>query len=90
MPITSTQIANYTANVVSPGDPNQFAATIWLFRADSSMLAFVRFYRAGTHRNRSRVVPARVLADPAVLALDDSGTCEVRQAPGQGPGCRAP
>jgi hypothetical protein len=48
MPITSTQIANYTANVVSPGDPNQFAATISLFRADSSMLASVRFYRAGT------------------------------------------
>jgi hypothetical protein len=48
MPITSTQIAHYEANVVSPGEPNQFAATIWLFRADSSLLAFVRFYRAGT------------------------------------------
>ena len=48
MPITSTQIANYTANAVSPGEPNQFAATIWLFRTDQSLLAFVRFYRAGT------------------------------------------
>lgn len=48
MPITTTQVANYSADVVSPGDPNQLAATISLFRADSSTLAFVRFYRAGT------------------------------------------
>jgi hypothetical protein len=48
MPITSTQIANYSADVVSPGGPNQFAATIRLFRADGSMLASARFYRAGT------------------------------------------
>jgi hypothetical protein len=48
MPTTTTQIANYTANVISPGDPNQFAATISLFRADGSVLAFVRFYRGGT------------------------------------------
>ena len=48
MPITRTQIANYEANVVSPGEPNQFAATVWLFRADGSLLAFVRFYRPGT------------------------------------------
>lgn len=48
MPITSTQIANYTANVISPGDPNQFAATVWLLRTDGSVLALVRFYRPGT------------------------------------------
>src|SRR5918993_5741656 len=48
MPITSTQIATYTANVVSPGDPNQFAATISLHRSDGSRFAFLRFYRAGT------------------------------------------
>jgi hypothetical protein len=48
MPITSTQIANYTANVFSPGDPNQLAATIWLHRTDGSVLALVRFYRPGT------------------------------------------
>ncbi len=48
MPITTTQVASYEANVVSPGEPNQFAATIWLYRADRSLLAFVRFYRAGT------------------------------------------
>jgi hypothetical protein len=46
MPITITQIANYEANVVSPGDPNQFAATVWLYRADGSVLALARFYRA--------------------------------------------
>ena len=48
MPITSTQIASYTANVISPGDPNQFAATVWLLRTDGSVLALVRFYRPGT------------------------------------------
>ena len=48
MPITNTQIAAYAANLISPGDPNQYAATIWLHRADGSALAFVAFYRSGT------------------------------------------
>jgi hypothetical protein len=46
-PITSTPIAKYSANVISPGDPNQFAATVWLFRENGSLLAFLRFYRGG-------------------------------------------
>jgi hypothetical protein len=47
-PITTTEIATYGANVVSEGDPNQLAATVWLFKADGNLLAFLRFYRAGT------------------------------------------
>ena len=46
-PITRTEIATYEANVISPGDPNQFAATVWLYKADRSLIAFLRFYRAG-------------------------------------------
>ena len=48
MSFTSTQIAGYEANVVSSSEPSKYAATIWLYRADDSLLAFVRFYRAGT------------------------------------------
>ena len=48
MPISSTQVASYEANVISPGEPNRFAATIWLYRTDGSLLAFVSFYRSGT------------------------------------------
>jgi hypothetical protein len=58
MPVTSTQIASYDANVISPGDPNQFAATVWLHRADGSLLAFVRFYRNGI-----TMVPNRFRSD---------------------------
>jgi hypothetical protein len=47
-PITRTAIATYEANVITPGEPNQLAATVWLFRADSSLIALMRFYRAGT------------------------------------------
>ena len=46
-PITTTEIATYEANVVSRSDPNQFAATVWLYRSDQSLLAFLRFYRTG-------------------------------------------
>jgi hypothetical protein len=46
-PITTTEIARYEANVVSRTEPNHFAATVWLYRADNSVLAFLRFYRAG-------------------------------------------
>jgi hypothetical protein len=46
-PITTTEIATYEANVVSRGDPNQFAATVWLYKADHSLIAFLRFYRGG-------------------------------------------
>ena len=47
MPITRTEIATYEANVVSQTEPNQFAATVWLYKADRSLIAFLRFYRAG-------------------------------------------
>jgi hypothetical protein len=46
-PITQTEIATYEANVISAGDPNQFAATVWLHKADGSLAAFLRFYRPG-------------------------------------------
>jgi hypothetical protein len=46
-PITTTEIATYESNVVSRGDPNQFAATVWLYKADRSLIAFLRFYRGG-------------------------------------------
>lgn len=46
--ITTTEIAAYEANVVSNGEPNQLAATVWLFKADRSLIAFLRFYRPGT------------------------------------------
>jgi hypothetical protein len=45
--ITTTEISTYAANVISPGDPNEFAATVWLFRTDGSLLAFLGFYRDG-------------------------------------------
>jgi hypothetical protein len=47
-PITITEIATYEANVVSEGEPNQLAATVWLLEADRSLIAFLRFYRAGS------------------------------------------
>lgn len=47
-PITNTEIATYAPNVVSEGDPNQLAATVWLFKADGGLIAFLRFYRAGS------------------------------------------
>ncbi len=46
-PITMTEIATYEANVVSRTEPNQLAATVWLYEADRSLIAFLRFYRAG-------------------------------------------
>ena len=46
-PVTTTEIAKYEANVISRGDPNQFAATVWLYKPDNSLIAFLRFYRAG-------------------------------------------
>jgi hypothetical protein len=46
-PITRTEIATYEANLISQGDPNEFAATVWLYKADRSLIAFLRFYRAG-------------------------------------------
>jgi hypothetical protein len=46
-PITTTEIATYEANVVSRAEPNQLAATVWLYKADHSLIAFLRFYRNG-------------------------------------------
>jgi hypothetical protein len=46
-PITTTEIATYEANVISNGDPTQLAATVWLYKADRSLIAFLRFYRPG-------------------------------------------
>src|SRR5262245_62593896 len=47
MPPTTTEIANYSVNVVSPGEPNNFAATVWLFDPNQNLIAFLRFYRDG-------------------------------------------
>lgn len=46
-PITTTEIATYEANVISRGDPNQFAATVWLYKVGGGLIAFLRFYRGG-------------------------------------------
>jgi hypothetical protein len=46
-PITTTEISTYEANVVSRTEPNQLAATAWLYRVDRSLIAFLRFYRGG-------------------------------------------
>ncbi len=66
-PITMTEIATYEANVVSRDEPNQFAATVWLYRADRSLIAFLRFYRGGlamaTNEFRSDLNAAMVSYD---------------------------
>jgi hypothetical protein len=46
-PITRTEIATYEANLISQGEPGDYAATVWLYKADRSLIAFLRFYRAG-------------------------------------------
>jgi len=45
--ITTTEVSTYSANLISSGDPNELAATVWLFRADGSLLAFLGFYGDG-------------------------------------------
>jgi hypothetical protein len=47
MPITTTEITRYEVNVISAGDPNYFAATVWLYDANQSVVAFLRFYPDG-------------------------------------------
>jgi len=44
MPVTSTEIASYSANCISYEDPNKFAATLTLFDASGKALAFWGFY----------------------------------------------
>jgi hypothetical protein len=44
MAITITEISKYEVNVISAGDPNDFAATVWLYDSNSSIIAFLRFY----------------------------------------------
>jgi hypothetical protein len=44
MPVTTTEIASYSVTYVSPGDPNQFFATVMLFGAGGAGIAFLRFY----------------------------------------------
>jgi hypothetical protein len=41
-------VASYAVDVVSAGDPNGFAATIWLSDQAGATVAFVRFYAEGT------------------------------------------
>jgi hypothetical protein len=48
MPPITTEITTYSVGVISPGDPNDLAATIWLFDANHSLIAFLRFYHAGS------------------------------------------
>jgi hypothetical protein len=57
-PITTTEIGSYAPSVISPGDPNQFAATVSLHRADGSLLADLRFFRPG-----SAITPHEFRAD---------------------------
>lgn len=47
MPITTTEIARYSVDIVSEGEPNQFAATVRLFGTSSQTVGFLRFYRDG-------------------------------------------
>jgi hypothetical protein len=44
MPVTSTEIATYSVNCISLGDPNKFAATLTVFDVSSKPLAFWQFY----------------------------------------------
>ncbi len=44
MPVTSTEIEKYSVNVISEGDGNNFAATIWLYGPANKTIAFFRFY----------------------------------------------
>jgi len=45
MPVTSTKIGTYALTTISAGDPNDLAATIWLFDGKGKTLAFLGFYR---------------------------------------------
>ena len=47
VPITTTDVGTYEVNVISPGDPNRFAATVWLYARDGALIALLRFYRPG-------------------------------------------
>jgi hypothetical protein len=47
MAITTTEIARYSVNIVSEGDLNQFAATVWLYGTNTQTIGFLRFYRDG-------------------------------------------
>ncbi len=46
--VSTTEIASYSANVISEGEPSELAATVWLYRADGSVIAFLRFYHGGS------------------------------------------
>ncbi len=48
MPVTSKVIDKYSVSVISDAEPNQFAATVWLFGTDGKVIAFLRFYNPGT------------------------------------------
>jgi len=47
MPITTTEIARYSVNVLSEGEPNQLAATVRLFGTSAQTVGFLAFYRDG-------------------------------------------
>jgi hypothetical protein len=47
MPVTTTEISNYSVSIISDADPNKFAATIHLFDKNGKAVAFLRFYLPG-------------------------------------------
>ena len=47
MPVTTTEIAKYSTFVHSDGNPNLFAATVWLYGTSSQCIGFIGFYRDG-------------------------------------------
>lgn len=47
MPVTDTAIDKYSVSTISAGNPNGFFATMSLFAAGGTCLAFLRFYEAG-------------------------------------------
>jgi hypothetical protein len=44
MPVTTKEIDSYSVSVISNGEPNNLIATIQLFAADDTAIAFLRFY----------------------------------------------
>jgi hypothetical protein len=48
MPVTRNEINTYSVTVISDAQPNNLAATVWLFDADGKAIAFLRFYSPGS------------------------------------------
>jgi hypothetical protein len=47
MPVTNTEISNYSVSIISEAEPTHLAATIHLFNHAGKIIAFLRFYQAG-------------------------------------------